>query len=36
LYSPGGSYVGAVEVNAGYFARHGIDVGAHVELRPTA
>ena len=32
LYSPGRSYIGAVEVNQGFFRRHGVKVGDRVEL----
>jgi uncharacterized membrane protein (UPF0127 family) len=31
-YGPDRPYVGAVEVNLGYFEDHGIQVGDHVEL----
>jgi uncharacterized membrane protein (UPF0127 family) len=31
-YSPGMSYVGALEVNLGFFDAHGVEVGEHVEL----
>jgi uncharacterized protein len=31
-YSPGASYVGALEVNLGYLAAHEVEVGEHVEL----
>jgi uncharacterized membrane protein (UPF0127 family) len=33
LYSPGTPYIGAVEVNRGFFSAHGIKVGDHVELQ---
>ncbi len=32
LYSPGSSYIGAVEVNRGFFEANGIDVGDRIEL----
>ena len=32
LYFPNESYVGAVEANQGYFARHGVKNGDHVDL----
>ena len=32
LYWPGTSYIGAVEVNRGFFRAHGVQVGARVEL----
>jgi uncharacterized membrane protein (UPF0127 family) len=32
LYEPGGSWVGAVEVNQGFFAREGVEVGDRVRL----
>ena len=32
LYSPGKPYIGAVEVNQGFFRRHGVKVGDRVEL----
>ena len=32
LYSPGTSYIGAVEVNRGFFRQHGVRVGDRVEL----
>ena|SRR2546425_8040904 len=32
LYSPGQAYVGAVEVNAGFFADHGVRLGDIVRL----
>jgi uncharacterized membrane protein (UPF0127 family) len=35
-YGPDQPYVGAVEVNLGYFAEHGIEVGDHVELTQQA
>ncbi|HXF56441.1 MAG TPA: DUF192 domain-containing protein [Actinomycetota bacterium] len=31
-YAPGVPYVGAVEVNLGFFERHGVEVGDRVEL----
>src|SRR5690606_4176146 len=31
-YGPEGLYLGALEVNAGYFARHGVGVGDRIEL----
>jgi uncharacterized membrane protein (UPF0127 family) len=31
-YSPGQSYTGALEVNHGWFARHGVTVGDHIVL----
>lgn len=33
-YSPGAAYTGALEVNRGFFAQHGIAVGDRVELLP--
>ena len=33
-YAPGVAFVGAVEVNQGYFAEHGISLGDRVELLP--
>jgi uncharacterized membrane protein (UPF0127 family) len=35
-YGPERPYVGAVEVNLGYFEDHGIEVGDHVELTQQA
>jgi uncharacterized membrane protein (UPF0127 family) len=35
-YGPDRPYVGAVEVNLGYFDDHGIEVGDHVELTQQA
>jgi uncharacterized membrane protein (UPF0127 family) len=35
-YGPDRPYVGAVEVNLGYFEDHGIEVGDHVELTQQA
>lgn len=35
-YGPDQPYDGAVEVNLGYFADHGIEVGDHVELTQQA
>jgi uncharacterized membrane protein (UPF0127 family) len=35
-YGPDQPYVGAVEVNLGYFEGHGIEVGDHVELTQQA
>lgn len=35
-YGPDRPYVGAVEVNLGYFEDHGIQVGDHVELTEQA
>jgi uncharacterized protein len=32
VYSPGVTYVGAVEANLGYFDEHGVEVGDGVEL----
>jgi uncharacterized membrane protein (UPF0127 family) len=32
LYSPHASYIGAVEVNRGFFAKHDVDVGDRVVL----
>lgn len=32
LYPPGHEYVGAIEANAGYFARHGVTIGDVVRL----
>jgi uncharacterized protein len=32
IYSPGVGYASALEVNRGFFARHGIGVGDHVTL----
>ena len=32
LYSPHASYVGALEVNLGYFAAHGVEVADSVEV----
>ncbi len=32
LYSPGIAWVGALEVNQGFFAEHGVGVGARVRL----
>jgi uncharacterized protein len=32
VYSPGVTYVGAVEANLGYFDEHGVEVGDRVEL----
>jgi uncharacterized protein len=31
-YEPGGAWVGAVEVNQGFFEEHGVEVGDRVEL----
>lgn len=31
-YAPGAPYVGAVEVNGGFFQQHGVEVGDRVEL----
>lgn len=36
IYRPGAPYVGAVEANAGYFAKHGVRIGDEVELREIA
>jgi uncharacterized protein len=33
LYAPGERYVGAVEVNRGFFAAHGVRIGDHVAIR---
>ncbi|HEX2068889.1 MAG TPA: DUF192 domain-containing protein [Actinomycetota bacterium] len=33
LYSAGTSYIGAVEVNRGFFKAHGVRVGDRVELQ---
>jgi uncharacterized membrane protein (UPF0127 family) len=33
LHSPGAPYVGAVEVNRGWFALHGIEVGDPVQIK---
>jgi uncharacterized membrane protein (UPF0127 family) len=33
LYHPGERYVGAVEVNRGFFAMHGVGIGDHVAIR---
>ena len=33
LYSAGTSYIGAVEVNRGFFKAHGVKVGNRVELQ---
>lgn len=33
LYSAGTSYIGAVEVNRGFFRAHGVEVGDRVELQ---
>ena len=34
IHSPGVTYVGAIEVNQGWFDLHGIEVGDHVEIKP--
>jgi hypothetical protein len=36
VYSPGASYVGAVEANQGYFDRHGVETGDVVRLEVSA
>ena len=33
-YDPGTGYAGAVEVNHGFFAEHGVELGDRVELGP--
>jgi uncharacterized membrane protein (UPF0127 family) len=36
VYDPGVQYVGALEVNQGFFERRGVGVGDRIEMEPSA